>query len=120
MIEKTVKNSVYKKHVLKVLLVSALSVLSACQDNQYCVLNGSVIDDSIIGTKRSDVLSKFGKPKWSDMGVKGFDEFVTSKNGKDYALIIRYRTTNNAHYVSSQKCIAANPKLEMFGHVLWH
>ncbi|GAA0308699.1 hypothetical protein [Psychrobacter aestuarii] len=113
-------NSVYRKYVLRALLVSAVAVLSACQDSPYCVLNGSVIDDGIIGTKRSDVLSKFGKPKWSDMGVKGFDEFATSKDGKDYALIIRYHPTNNTRYVSSQKCIAANPRLEIFGHILWH
>ena len=102
------------------IVVSIIFALTACQKRTSCEINGIVIDESIIGSTRSNILLKFGQPEFSDLGVKGFESFTFAGNNKKYAVILRYKIEDNTYYVSSQKCITVKPRFELFNYVIWH
>lgn len=114
------KLKIEKSIKIGIIVVSIIFALTACQKESNCEINGIVIDESIIGTNRSDILLKFGQPESSALEVKGFEEFTFAGNNKKHAVILRYKIEDNTYYVSSQKCITVKPRFELFNYVIWH
>ena len=106
----------------KIISLTTLCILmlTACQKETSCQVNGLAIDKSIIGIDREHIISKIGQPRSSAVEVKGFDEWTFSAGRKRYAVVLRYKLKNNTYYVSDQKCVKVKAGLEVSNYVIWH
>lgn len=85
-----------------------------------CNINGLVINKEIVGTPREVILDKLGAPRNSDLGIKSFDDYSYSLDGKNFAVLIRYKESAGKYQVSSSQCLKSQPKLILFNRVIWH
>ena len=68
-------------------------------------INGVVLDKSILGSARDDVIKKLGEPKLSALAIKGFDNYQYLINNDDYGLVVHYEKFNEDYFVSGVKFI---------------
>ena len=102
------------------LTILSVAMLTACQKEVDCQINGLAIDKSIIGVDRDTILSKIGEPEKSAIAMKDFDEFTFSAGKKHYAVVLRYKLKNDKYYVFDQKCVKVKARLELSNYVIWH
>lgn len=107
------------KHSLAILLIT--SGLVGCFERKIvCSMNGLAIDEEIVGTPREVILDKLGTPRHSDLGIKYFDDYSYSLDGKNFAVLIKYKESAGKYQVSSSQCLKSQPKLILFNRVIWH
>lgn len=73
-------------------------------------INGVVLDESILGASRDDIIKKLGEPKLSALMIKGFEDYQYVINDDDYGLVLHYRKVNENYFVSGVKFIKADLK----------
>ncbi|OBX85159.1 hypothetical protein [Moraxella nonliquefaciens] len=110
-----------KKHKVAILVftivllgwISTVYYYEKMQDYHFknsVEINGVMIDESILGTSRTDVIKKLGEPKLSALAIKGFDDYQYVINNDDYGLVIHYEKLNEDYFVSGVKFIKDNLK----------
>ncbi|WP_230655690.1 hypothetical protein [Psychrobacter sp. I-STPA10] len=107
---------------IAILCIAFIAIsLSGCFEKQVsCQINGVPINEQLIGKPRAFILKKLGQPVHSDLGIKHFEEYTFMANHKSYAVILHYTQKSATYYISGQKCIKTNPKIEIANHILWH